>query len=240
MHPFRTLFISIVIIVSLVTLLINQAESQTSSKPKSLDYYNVIPKDKAKNIITIEGKEVNVILLYQNQILYAGADDMMKVLGMSGSYDGEKGTYVINGKDFSKRKVFEAKNPETRESVIFLPVDELLKFAGVRYTGSNLGEYPTVRIQTSSFALPTPTPVPQQTGPMTVGTAQVTGTPTPSPQQVFSQKCSKCHGLNKVFENPHSAADWSRLVPQMQAKDPQWINGEEAGIITTYLSGGGR
>lgn len=236
----KSLLILTAIIVSLSLLLISQAESQTAGKPKSLDPYNIIPKEKAKTLIALEGKEVDVILLYQNQTLYAGADDMMRVLGMTGSYDTEKGTYVINGKEFSKRKVYEAKNPSTKEITIFLPVDELLKFVGIRYTGSNLGEYPTVRIQTSSFALPTPTQVPQQTGIAAPGTAEVTGTPTPAPQQVFSQKCSKCHGLNKVVENPHSTADWSRIVPQMQAKDPQWINSEEASVIIKYLSEGGR
>jgi len=231
----KTLVILAAIIISISLLLMSQAESQT--KPKTLDYYSIIPEKKARSLIVLEGEEVNAILLYQNQTLYAGADDMMRVLGMTGSYDTEKGTYVINGKEFSKRKVYEVKNPSTKEITIFLPVDELLKFVGIRYTLSNLGEYPTVRIQTSSFALPTPTQVPQQTA-VAEGTAQ--GTPTPSPQQVFSQKCSKCHDLNKVFQNPHSSADWSRIVPQMQAKDPQWIKGEEASVILQYLSGGGR
>ncbi len=234
----KTLVILAAIIISISILLMSRADSQT--KPKTLDYYSIIPEKKAKSLLVLEGEEVNVTLLYQNQTLYAGADDMMKVLGINGSYDTEKGTYIINGKEFSKRKVYEVKNPSTKEITVFLPVDELLKFIGIRYTLSNLGEYPTVRIQTSSFALPTPTQVPQQTGIAVPGTADVTGTPTPSPQQVFSQKCSKCHAINKVFESAHSTADWSRIVPQMQAKDPQWITGEEASVILQYLSGGGR
>jgi hypothetical protein len=236
----KSLLIIIAIIVSLSVLFMSQAESQTAGKPKSLDPYNIIPKEKAKTLMVLEGKEVEVILLYQNQTLYAGADDMMRVLGMTGSYDTEKGTYLINGKEFSKRKVYEAKNPSTKETTIFLPVDELLKFVGIRYTGSNLGEYPTVRIQTSSFALPTPTQVPQQTGAVAVGTAQVTGTPTPSPQEVYAQKCNKCHGCNKVTGQAYSAADWSNIVPRMSAKEPGWINNEEAAAITKYLSEGGR
>ncbi|MEQ8167820.1 MAG: hypothetical protein ABRQ38_02905 [Candidatus Eremiobacterota bacterium] len=234
----KTSVILAAIIISISILLMSRADSQT--KPKTLDYYSIIPEKKAKSLLVLEGEEVNVTLLYQNQTLYAGADDMMKVLGISGSYDTEKGTYIINGKEFSKRKVYEVKNPSTKEITVFLPVDELLKFIGIRYTLSNLGEYPTVRIQTSSFALPTPTQVPQQTGIAVPGTTDVTGTPTPSPQQVFSQKCSKCHAVNKVFESAHSTADWSRIVPQMQAKDPQWITGEEASVILQYLSGGGR
>ena len=233
----KSLVILAAIIISVSLLLMSQAESQT--KPKTLDYYSIIPEKKAKSLIVLEGEEVNVILLYQNQTLYVGADDMMRALGITGSYDTEKGTYVINGKEFSKRKVYEVKNPSTKETTIFLPVDELLKFIGIRYTLSNLGEYPTVRIQTSSFSLPTPTQVPQQTGIVAEGT-QASGTPTPSPQQVFSQKCSKCHALTKVFESPHSTADWSRIVPQMQAKDSQWITGEESSVILQYLSGGGR
>ena len=184
----KSLVILAAIIISVSLLLMSQAESQT--KPKTLDYYSIIPEKKAKSLIVLEGEEVNVILLYQNQTLYVGADDMMRALGITGSYDTEKGTYVINGKEFSKRKVYEVKNPSTKETTIFLPVDELLKFIGIRYTLSNLGEYPTVRIQTSSFSLPTPTQVPQQTGIVAEGT-QASGTPTPSPQQVFSQKCSK-------------------------------------------------
>ncbi len=233
----KSLVILAAIIISVSLLLMSQAESQT--KPKTLDYYSIIPEKKAKSLIVLEGEEVNVILLYQNQTLYVGADDMMRALGITGSYDTEKGTYVINGKEFSKRKVYEVKNPSTKETTIFLPVDELLKFIGIRYTLSNLGEYPTVRIQTSSFSLPTPTQVPQQTGIVAEGT-QASGTPTPSPQQVFSQKCSKCHALTKVFESPHSTADWSRIVSQMQAKDSQWITGEESSVILQYLSGGGR
>jgi len=234
----KTLVILAAIITGISLLLMSQAESQT--KPKTLDYYSIIPREKAKGLLVLEGEEVNVTLLYQNQTLYGGADDMMRVLGITGSYDKEKGTYTVNGKEFSKRKVYEVKDPSTKEITVFVPVDELLKFLGIRYTLSNLGEYPTVRIQTSSFALPTPTQVPQQTGISVSGTAEVTGTPTPSPQQVFSQKCSKCHAVNKVFESAHSTADWSRIVPQMQAKDPQWITGEDASVILKYLSGGGR
>jgi len=226
----------LIITVSLSLFLITQVRSQNGDSSIKLNYSNIIPEDKAKNILTLEGNPVEAIMLYQNDTLYVCADDIMKILGLTGGYDLEKSSYLINGQEFSTGKVYEVNISSKKKNIVFLPVVDLLKFLKLRYTLSNLGEYPTVRIQTSSFSLPTPTPLPVAAG----TSAQGTVAPTPAPQQLFSQKCSKCHDLSRVTSEAHPSSYWSTIVPRMQSKDPQWITNEEATIILQYLSSGGR
>jgi len=220
----------------LIIALMTQASSQ--NQPKTLDYFNIIPED--ESIITIEGEPVSVTVIYEKEKLYVRADEMLVVLQLQGHYDAERNIYVINNQDFYERKVYEAKNPSSGDKIIFLPLEDLLKFLQLRYTISELGSYPTVRIQTSSFALPTPTPLPSASNTPGAGNGGTEATPTPSPQEVYNAKCTRCHTLSKVVETPRSNAEWGNVVIRMQAKEAGWISDEEANVIIQYLSGGGR
>ena len=217
----------------LIIALISQASSQ--GQPKTLEYSNIVPED--EKILTIEGEATPVTIIYEKDTLYVRAEDILRAFNLEGQYDEERNIYVINGQDFYKRKVYEATVSHTGEKILFLPLIDFLKFIQVRYTMSELGTYPTVRVQTSSFALPTPTPA------VTAGGTPAEGgdgeaTPTPSPQQVFSQKCSKCHDTSKATSITMSSAEWGTTVRRMQAKEPGWINDEEANMIIQYLTGG--
>jgi len=215
----------------LIIALITQASSQ--NQPKTLDYFNIIPEE--ESIITIEGEPVSVTVIYEKEKLYVRADEMLATLQLEGYYDEERNIYVINSQDFYERKVYEVKNPSSGEKIIFLPLVDLLKFLQLRYTISELGSYPTVRIQTSSFALPTPTPLPSASNTPGAGNGGAEATPTPSPQEIYNTKCTRCHTLSKVVEAPRSNAEWGTLVKRMQSKEAGWINDEEANMIINYL-----
>ena len=220
----------------LVIALITRASSQ--NQPRTLDYFNIIPEDEPT--ITIEGEPVSVTVIYEKEKLYVRADEMLVVLQLQGYYDEERNIYVINNQDFYERKVYEVKNPSSGEKILFIPLVDLLKFLQLRYTISELGSYPTVRIQTSSFALPTPTPLPSVSNTPGAGNGGAEATPTPFPQEVYNAKCTRCHTLSKVVETPRSDAEWGNVVTRMQSKESGWINDDEANMIIQYLSGGGR
>jgi len=60
-----------------------------------------------------------------------------------------------------------------------------------------------------------------------------------SPEQIFMERCSACHTLERVFRALEDSADgaefWSHTVSRMQSKAPQWLSEPEADEIFDYL-----
>lgn len=61
-----------------------------------------------------------------------------------------------------------------------------------------------------------------------IDTAKLTG------QEVFEMKCSHCHDLPAM--STYKGDDWIPTVMRMQAKNPSWIDDNEAKKIQEYLS----
>jgi len=56
---------------------------------------------------------------------------------------------------------------------------------------------------------------------------------------LFRERCKGCHELDRIYqqvvterENPYA---WMHVVTRMQAKNPEWINEQEAKLIVDYL-----
>ena len=60
-----------------------------------------------------------------------------------------------------------------------------------------------------------------------------------SPAQVFQQRCSACHSLERVYlkleRDREQQPPWKYLVQRMRAKAPDWITEQEADKIVEYL-----
>jgi mono/diheme cytochrome c family protein len=54
-------------------------------------------------------------------------------------------------------------------------------------------------------------------------------------KSTFETKCSKCHGYDRPLSKTKSKEGWQKTVERMKTKDPEWINPEEADMITGYL-----
>ena len=55
-------------------------------------------------------------------------------------------------------------------------------------------------------------------------------------KSLFENKCSRCHGLDRVTQTVKTPDQWSLTVNRMREKDTRWISGEEAQVIATYLA----
>jgi mono/diheme cytochrome c family protein len=53
---------------------------------------------------------------------------------------------------------------------------------------------------------------------------------------VFAVKCTVCHTKEKVFDRERTLAEWQATVRNMAEKKPEFFTGEEAEIITAYLT----
>ena len=53
---------------------------------------------------------------------------------------------------------------------------------------------------------------------------------------LYEPKCSKCHPLDRIFEDPKSEEEWRSCITKMIEKSPSWITpGEGEQIITEIL-----
>ena len=57
-----------------------------------------------------------------------------------------------------------------------------------------------------------------------------------SSKLLFENKCSRCHGLEKITQAIKTPEQWSITVNRMREKDTNWINPEEALTISAYLA----
>ncbi len=55
-------------------------------------------------------------------------------------------------------------------------------------------------------------------------------------KSLFENKCSRCHGLERISQAIKTPDQWSLTVDRMREKDIRWISDEEALTITTYLA----
>jgi len=61
------------------------------------------------------------------------------------------------------------------------------------------------------------------------------------PAQVFRERCSACHTLERVYlaleesQGKDKAPPWMHIVQRMREKAPEWISAQEAEQIMTYL-----
>lgn len=62
-----------------------------------------------------------------------------------------------------------------------------------------------------------------------------TGRGTLTDADLFEIKCSRCHTAAKAFEEDREEDEIRLLVDRMRAKDPSWINEEEADDISVFL-----
>ena len=59
--------------------------------------------------------------------------------------------------------------------------------------------------------------------------------------QVFRERCSACHTLERVYlaleesQGKDKAPPWMHIVQRMREKAPEWISAQEAEQIMTYL-----
>ncbi len=62
---------------------------------------------------------------------------------------------------------------------------------------------------------------------------------TGGPQEIFRQRCSACHKLDRIFyefeEHRFKAGGWMHLVKRMREKAPNWMTEKEAKQIAKYL-----
>ena len=52
---------------------------------------------------------------------------------------------------------------------------------------------------------------------------------------LFENKCSRCHGLERITQTVKTPVQWSFTVNRMREKDVNWISDEEVQTIATYL-----
>ena len=57
-----------------------------------------------------------------------------------------------------------------------------------------------------------------------------------TPKLLYENKCSKCHGLNRITQAIKLPDQWIPTVNRMRQKDKNWINQEEAQTIAAYLA----
>ena len=53
---------------------------------------------------------------------------------------------------------------------------------------------------------------------------------------LFEQKCSVCHGLDRVTARVESKEKWNEIIKGMQSKKADWITDAEAAKILEYLT----
>lgn len=53
---------------------------------------------------------------------------------------------------------------------------------------------------------------------------------------LFENKCSRCHGLERITQSVKTPVQWRSIVNRMRGKDMNWISDGEAQTIATYLS----
>lgn len=53
---------------------------------------------------------------------------------------------------------------------------------------------------------------------------------------LFENKCSRCHGFDKITQAVKTPDQWNSTVHRMRGKDTEWISDEEAQTIATYLA----
>ena len=54
---------------------------------------------------------------------------------------------------------------------------------------------------------------------------------------LYEPKCSKCHPLDRIFEDPKSEEEWRSCITRMIEKSPLWITPEEGEQIITEILG---
>lgn len=52
---------------------------------------------------------------------------------------------------------------------------------------------------------------------------------------LFENKCSRCHGLERITQAVKTPDQWNSTVHRMRGKDTKWISDDEAQTIATYL-----
>jgi hypothetical protein len=57
-----------------------------------------------------------------------------------------------------------------------------------------------------------------------------------SPRLLYENKCSRCHGLDRITQAIKSPDQWISTVNRMRQKDRTWISDEESQTIATYLA----
>jgi hypothetical protein len=55
-------------------------------------------------------------------------------------------------------------------------------------------------------------------------------------ESLFENKCSRCHGPERIYQAIKTPAQWSFTVNRMRGKDLHWISDEEAQTIAAYLA----
>ena len=55
-------------------------------------------------------------------------------------------------------------------------------------------------------------------------------------KSLFENKCSRCHGLDKITQTVKTPDQWSSTVHRMREKDTNWISAEDAQTIALYLA----
>ncbi|MDP3041332.1 MAG: hypothetical protein Q8N62_01160 [Candidatus Omnitrophota bacterium] len=49
-----------------------------------------------------------------------------------------------------------------------------------------------------------------------------------SDKKIAEEKCSKCHGLERVFSFKRTLREWAVIIQRMQEKDPAWLKDKDA------------
>ena len=57
-----------------------------------------------------------------------------------------------------------------------------------------------------------------------------------TPKLLYENKCSRCHGLDKITQAVKAPDQWGYTVHRMRQKDKTWISQGEAQTIATYLA----
>ena len=55
-------------------------------------------------------------------------------------------------------------------------------------------------------------------------------------EQVFLERCSACHSLERVYNKmKNDQTSWMHVVERMQNKAPEWLSKDDAGLVIEYL-----
>jgi len=57
-----------------------------------------------------------------------------------------------------------------------------------------------------------------------------------TPKLLYENKCSRCHGLDRITQATKSPDQWSSTVNRMRQKDTSWISEEKTRTIAAYLA----
>ena len=57
-----------------------------------------------------------------------------------------------------------------------------------------------------------------------------------TPKLLYENKCSRCHGLERITQAIKSPDQWSYTVNRMREKNKTWISQGEAQTIAKYLA----